>query len=176
MIKRITSPLNPEIIKGLQAGDMVSLSGLIYTARDAAHKRLTELLERNEPLPFDIRNQAVYYAGPCPAPPGKPIGSVGPTTSARMDSCAPRLIQEGLRVMIGKGPRSRQVIEAIRMYTGVYFAAVGGAGALLSLTVEHAELAAFADLGPEAVYKLNVRNMPLIVAVGCNGDTIYREG
>ena len=175
MKKRLTSPLNREIIQELHAGDMILLSGVIYTARDAAHKRISELLGRSEPLPFDFRDQTVYYAGPCPAPPGRAIGSAGPTTSARMDAYAPRLIQEGLHVMIGKGPRSPQVIEAIRKFSGLYLAAVGGAGALLSLTIEHAELAAFTDLGPEAVYRLSVRDMPLIVAVDSFGGNVYRE-
>ena len=175
MIKKITSPLSHETIKDLRAGDTVLLSGVIFTARDTAHKRISELLEHGEHLPFDIENQTVYYAGPCPAPPGRPVGSVGPTTSARMDPYAPRLISDGLRVMIGKGSRSRRVIKMICEYSGVYFAAAGGAGALLSLTVEHAELAAFADLGPEAVYKLTVRDMPLVVAVDSFGGNIYKE-
>ena len=174
-MKKIESPLSTEVINDLRAGDMVLLSGVIYTARDVAHKRVTESLARGEPPAFDIKNQTVYYAGPCPAPPGRPIGSVGPTTSKRMDPFAPYLIQRGLRVMIGKGPRDKQVIDAIREWSGVYFAAVGGAGALLSLTVESAELAAFADLGPEAVYKLTVRDMPLVVACDRYGGNIYQE-
>ena len=173
MTKKITSPLAPETIMDLKAGDIIALSGVIYTARDAAHKRLTGLIERGEHLPFDIRGQTVYYAGPCPAPPGRPIGSVGPTTSARMDVYAPLLMREGFRVMIGKGLRNPSVIEAIRGYSGVYFAAVGGAGALLSLTVESVETGAFSDLGPEAVYKLTVREMPLVTAIDCNGGNIY---
>ena len=174
-LKKITAPLPPEVIKALKAGERVLLSGAIYTARDAAHKRMTELLDRGKPLPFDIRGQAVYYAGPCPAPPGRAIGSVGPTTSGRMDAYAPRLIREGLRVMIGKGPRNGPVIDAIRLYGGVYLAAVGGAGALLSLCVERAELIAFEDLGAEAVYKLTVRDMPLVVAIDCHGGNIYEK-
>ena len=173
--RRIASPLNTETIKELRAGDEVLLSGVIYTARDAAHKRIMELLAAGKALPFDIRNQTVYYAGPCPAPPGRAIGSVGPTTSARMDVYAPRLIAQGLRVMIGKGNRGPQVIDALREHGGVYFAAVGGAGALLSLAVERAELAAFADLGPEAVYKLTVCDMPLVTAIDSRGGTIYKE-
>ena len=161
--------------KDLRAGDSVLLSGVIYTARDAAHKRMIELLDNNKPLPFDVRGQAVYYAGPCPAPPGKVIGSVGPTTSLRMDSYSPRLIQEGLRVMIGKGPRSEPVIKAIQKYKGLYLSAVGGAGALLSLCVERVELIAFEDLGPEAVYRLTVRDMPLVVAVDGTGGNIYQN-
>ena len=173
MKKQLTSPLSPDVIQSLHAGETVLLSGVIYTARDAAHKRMIEMLKRGETLPLDIKGQTVYYAGPCPAPPGRPIGSIGPTTSSRMDAYAPLLIKEGLRVMIGKGPRSPQVIEAIREHNGVYFAAAGGAGALLSLTVERAELTAFADLGTEAIYKLTVRDMSLIVAVDCCGDSVY---
>jgi fumarate hydratase subunit beta len=169
----ITSPLSSETIKNLCTGDQVLLSGTIYTGRDAAHKRMIEMLCSNEPLPFDIRGQTIYYAGPCPAPPGRVIGSVGPTTSKRMDTYAPRLIQEGLNVMIGKGSRSKPVIDAICQYSGVYLSAVGGAGALLSLCVEHSELIAFEDLGTEAIYRLTVRKMPLIVAIDCKGTNIY---
>ncbi|MCL2099603.1 MAG: FumA C-terminus/TtdB family hydratase beta subunit [Oscillospiraceae bacterium] len=158
----------------LTAGECVLLSGEIYTGRDAAHKRMTDMLENGAELPFDICGQAIYYAGPCPAPPGRVIGSIGPTTSKRMDIYSPKLIQAGLRVMIGKGKRSAAVTEAIREYSGVYFAAVGGAGALLSRCVERAELIAFEDLGPEAVYKLTVRDMPLVVAIDCKGGNIYK--
>ena len=171
----ITSPLKTETIKTLHIGDSVLLSGVIYTGRDAAHKRMTELLENNKPLPFDVRGQAIYYTGSCPAPPGKVIGSAGPTTSSRMDAYTSRLIQEGLRVMIGKGTRSEPVIDAIRKHTGLYLAAIGGAGALLSLCVESAALVAFEDLGPEAIYRLVVKNMPLVVAVDCEGNNIYRQ-
>jgi fumarate hydratase subunit beta len=170
---KITSPLSSETIKNLHAGDQVLLSGIIFTGRDAAHKRMIELLSNNSPLPFDVRGQTIYYAGPCPAPPGRVIGSVGPTTSLRMDSYAPRLIQEGLSVMIGKGSRSKPVIDSIRQYSGLYLSAVGGAGALLSLCVENVELIAFKDLGTEAIYKLTVRDMPLVVAIDCNGSNIY---
>jgi fumarate hydratase subunit beta len=170
---KITSPLSIETIKNLHAGEQVLLTGTIFTGRDAAHKRMIELLNRNEPLPFDVRGQAIYYAGPCPAPPGRVIGSVGPTTSTRMDAYAPRLIQEGLSVMIGKGPRSKPVIDAIRQFSGLYLSAIGGAGALLSLCVERSELIAFEDLGTEAIYKLTVHEMPLIVAIDCNSGNIY---
>ena len=171
---QISTPLSSETIKKLHVGDCVLLSGVIFTGRDAAHKRMDELLTANSPLPFDVRDQAIYYMGPCPASPGRVIGSAGPTTSSRMDSYAPRLIQEGLRVMIGKGPRNEAVINAIKERTGIYLAAVGGAGALISLCVEQAELVAFEDLGPEAIYKLTVRDMPLVVAVDCMGNTIYK--
>jgi len=164
MGEKLLMPLSAEKIKSLSVGDIVSLSGVIYTGRDAAHKRLIELLDKKEPLPFDFHNQAIYYAGPCPAPPNKIIGSVGPTTSGRMDVYAPRLIQEGLRIMIGKGERSAAVTEAIREHGGLYLAAVGGAGALLSLCVKQAEPIAFHDLGTEAIYRLTVEDMPLVVA------------
>ncbi|MDR0316379.1 MAG: Fe-S-containing hydro-lyase [Treponema sp.] len=170
---KITSPLSTEMIQNLHAGEQILLSGVIFTGRDAAHKRMIELLAANKPLPFDVSGQAIYYAGPCPAPPTRVIGSVGPTTSLRMDAYAPRLIQEGLRVMIGKGERSKPVIDAIRQYSGVYLSAVGGAGALLSLCVERAELIAFGDLGTEAIYRLTVSDMPLVVAIDCNGNNIY---
>ncbi|MCL2069756.1 MAG: FumA C-terminus/TtdB family hydratase beta subunit [Treponema sp.] len=174
-MKSIQSPLSKEIIKGLRAGDRVLLSGIIYTGRDAAHKRMTEMLASSLALPFDLEGQAIYYAGPCPAPPGRVIGSIGPTTSSRMDAYSPRLIKEGLCVMIGKGPRSRPVIDSIIENTGVYFAAVGGAGALLSLCVKQASLAAFEDLGTEAIYRLVVQDMPLVVAVDCFGSSVYKE-
>ena len=170
---KVSAPFTTERIKSLKAGDRVLLSGAIYTGRDAAHKRMDELLDAEKPLPFDLHGQVIYYTGPCPKPPGRAIGSVGPTTSSRMDAYAPRLIGEGLRVMIGKGNRSEAVIHAIKAYTGVYLAAIGGAGALLSLCVEQAELVAFENLGPEAIYKLTVRDMPLIVAIDCEGNNIY---
>jgi len=172
---KITTPFSNESIKTLSAGDYVLLSGVVYTGRDAAHKRLTDLLDRSEPLPFDVKGQAIYYTGPCPAPPGRAIGSAGPTTSLRMDAYAPRLIREGLRVMIGKGARSNAVAEAIQKYTGVYLSAIGGLGALTALCVEHAEMVAFEDLGPEAIYKLIVRDMPLVVAIDCNGGSIFKN-
>ena len=170
---KITSPIPEETVKNLRSGERLLLSGTIFTARDAAHKRLIELLDANMPLPLDFSGQTVYYAGPCPAPPGRAIGSAGPTTSMRMDAYAPRLIGEGLRVMIGKGERSDAVISAIRRYSGAYLAAVGGAGALLSLCVEKAEPVAFEDLGPEAIYRLYVRDMPLVAAIDCSGGNIY---
>jgi fumarate hydratase subunit beta len=175
MTKIIETPWSDEVIKSLKAGDFVYLSGVIYTGRDAAHKRMIELLSAGEPLPFDVGGQVIYYTGPCPAPPGRVIGSVGPTTSKRMDAYSPELIKAGLRVMIGKGLRSPEVIDAIKKYTGVYLAAAGGAGALLSLCVKKAELIAFEDLGTEAVYKLTVRDMPLVVACDCAGGNIYER-
>ena len=174
-MKKITAPLSEEVVKNLRMGDQVLLSGGIYTGRDAAHKRLIELLAEGKPLPFDLSGQAIYYTGPCPAPPGRAVGSVGPTTSQRMDPYAPRLIQEGLRVMIGKGNRSDSVIKAIRTFSGVYFAATGGVGALMALCVERAEIVAFNDLGPEAIYRLAIRDMPLTVAIDCAGGNIYER-
>jgi len=165
----LRTPFNDEIITALGVGERVLLSGVIYTARDAAHRRMVELLDAGKPLPFDVCGQVVYYAGPCPAPPGRVIGSVGPTTSRRMDEYAPRLIREGLRVMIGKGSRSQSVIDAIREHKGLYLAGVGGTGALMALCVEQAEVIAFENLGPEAIYKLKVREMPLVVAIDSEG-------
>ena len=172
---QISTPFSDETIKSLKMGDSVLLSGIIYTGRDAAHKRLIDLLDENKPLPFDVQGQAIYYAGPCPAPPGKVIGSVGPTTSQRMDSYSPRLIEQGLKVMIGKGSRSLPVIEAMRKFTGLYLAAVGGAGALLALCVKSARLITFEDLGTEAIYELNVCDMPLVVAIDNEGRNIYQR-
>ena len=174
-MKRILSPLSLEIIKSLRAGERLLLSGIIYTGRDAAHKRMTEMLNSGHVLPFDVDGQAIYYAGPCPAPPGRIIGSMGPTTSSRMDAYSPQLIKEGLRVMIGKGPRNQRVIDSISEHSGVYFAAIGGAGALLSLCVKQVQLVAFEELGTEAVFKLIVEDMPLVVGVDCFGGTVYKS-
>ena len=171
----ITTPFTDEIIKSLNVGDIVMLSGVIYTGRDAAHKRMIELLETSQPLPFDPHGQAIYYTGPCPAPPEKVIGSAGPTTSMRMDAYSPRLMGAGLRVMIGKGARSEAVIEAIMKYKGLYLSAVGGTGALLAQCVEEARVVAFVDLGTEAIYRFVVKDMPLIVAIDSKGQSIYRQ-
>ena len=172
-ITKITTPLTQEVIQELKVGQEILLSGNIYTGRDAAHKRMTELLEKGQPLPIDVNGQAIYYAGPCPAPKGKVIGSVGPTTSGRMDVYSPRLIKTGLKIMIGKGDRAKPVIDAIKEHTGLYLAAVGGAGALISLCVEESEAVAFEDLGPEAIYRLKVKNLPLVVAIDYKGGNIY---
>ena len=150
--------------------------GTIYTARDAAHKRLCEMLDAGEPMPFNFEGQAVYYAGPCPAKPGQPIGSVGPTTGGRMDAYSPRLIQQGLRVMIGKGSRSEEVIDALKKYTGVYFAAIGGAAALMAKAVKEAEVIAFDELGTEAIRRLRVEELPVIVAIDHEGNDMYKLG
>lgn len=178
MVKKtvLQAPFTDETIRSLKAGDMVYISGTIYTARDAAHKRLFEMLQRGEPMPFDFAGQAVYYAGPAPAKPGKPIGSVGPTTAGRMDAYSPRLIHEGLKVMIGKGLRSAEVVDAIKTHTGVFFAAIGGAAALMARCVDSAEVIAFDDLGTEAIRRLHVTELPVIVAVDCEGNNVYEIG
>lgn len=176
MSKRIYAPLLAQELETLRAGDSVLLSGTIYTGRDAAHKRLCALVEKGEPLPFDIRNQVIYYAGPCPAKPGDAIGSCGPTTSYRMDAYAPTLCDLGLIGMIGKGQRSPAVIDAIRRNGGVYFAATGGAGALIAGSVKAARVIAFEDLGTEAIRELQVEDLPLIVAIDAKGGNLYEEG
>ena len=176
MSRRIHAPLLAKELETLRAGDSVLLSGTIYTGRDAAHKRLCALVEKGEPLPFDIRNQVIYYAGPCPAKPGDAIGSCGPTTSYRMDAYAPTLCDLGLIGMIGKGQRSPAVIDAIRRNGGVYFAATGGAGALIAGSVKAARVIAFEDLGTEAIRELQVEDLPLIVAIDSEGGNLYEEG
>ncbi|HOP86114.1 MAG TPA: Fe-S-containing hydro-lyase [Syntrophorhabdaceae bacterium] len=175
-IKIITTPLDDEVIKGLRAGDKVFLTGFIYTARDAAHKRFIDAIERNEPLPIDLNGQIIYYCGPSPAPPGKVIGACGPTTSSRMDAYSPRLLSLGLKGMIGKGKRSQAVREAITKYNAVYFGATGGAGALLSKSVVSSEVIAYEDLGPEAIVKLGVDKMPLFVINDIYGNDLYEMG
>lgn len=172
----ITPPFTDEVIKGLKAGDMVYISGVVYTARDAAHKRMCEYLDEGKPMPFEFDGAAIYYAGPCPPKPGKPIGSVGPTTSGRMDLYSPRLIEQGLKVMIGKGFRSPEVIDSIVQHNGVYFAAIGGAAALMGKCVESAEVIAYDELGTEAVRKLVVKELPVIVAIDSRGKNMYEEG
>jgi fumarate hydratase subunit beta len=176
MAKIINTPLTPELINDLMAGDRVFLNGIIYTGRDAAHKRLAELIEKGEELPMDIMNQTIYYVGPCPAKPGQVIGSAGPTTSGRMDSYAPLLMEHGLKGMIGKGIRNQQVVDSIIKYNAVYFAAIGGAGALLSEAIKEADVIAFPDLGAEAIYKLRVENFPVIVIIDNKGNDLYKLG
>lgn len=172
----LQTPLTVEKIKQLHAGDEVSLSGIIYTGRDAAHKRLIALLDEGKPLPFEIEDQTIFYVGPTPSKPGMAFGSGGPTTSGRMDAYSPRLIALGLRAMIGKGYRSRQVKDAIVSNSGVYFGAIGGAGAMMSSCVEECEIIAFEDLGPEAIRKLKVKNMPLVVVIDSQGNDLYEIG
>ena len=171
----LTTPLDGNSVKSLKTGDMVYISGTIYTARDAAHKKLAELIDEGGEMPFDFEGAIVFYAGPCPAKPGRPIGSVGPTTSGRMDLYSPKLIDKGLKYMIGKGLRSNEVVDAIVRSSGVYFAAIGGAAALMAKCVESAEVIAFDELGTEAVRRLVVKDMPVIVAIDSTGNDIYKQ-
>lgn len=174
-MKKITLPLTNEVIETLKAGESVLLSGNILTGRDCAHKRIFEYLDRGEKLSFPIEGQTLYYAGPCPAPAGKACGSCGPTTSARMDAFTPRLLKLGLKGMIGKGERSDEVCQSIVENHAVYFAAVGGAGALYGNSIKKSELVAFPDLLSEAVYRFEIKDFPCIVAIDCHGGNIYRR-
>ena len=171
----LTTPLDEKTVRNLKAGDRVLLSGVIWTGRDQAHKRLVALLDEKKPLPCELKDQAIYFVGPCPAMPGKPIGSAGPTTSGRMDAYSPRLIADcQLRGMIGKGNRGPAVVEAMKTYGAVYFAATGGAAALIAKCVKKCDLIAFPDLGPEAIYRLEVEDFPLVVAIDAAGVSLYR--
>lgn len=174
-MKKIRLPLTEEEISGLKAGEGVLLSGTILTGRDCAHKRICEYLDRGENLPFDFKGETIYYAGPCPAPEGKACGSCGPTTSARMDAFAPRLLDLGLKGMIGKGERSGEVERSIVKNHAVYFVAIGGAGALYGSAVKKSELVAFEDLLSEAVYRFEIEDFPCVVAIDCNGGNIYKK-
>ena len=165
MERHITLPLTREEARTIKSGEQLLLSGVIYTARDAAHKRLCELVEKGEPLPFDVKNATIYYVGPTPAKPGQVIGSAGPTTSYRMDAYSPTLIREGETGMIGKGKRNAEVIDAMKKYGAVYFAAIGGAGALLSSCIKKAEIIAYEDLGAEALRRLEVENFPVVAVI-----------
>lgn len=169
-------PLSREDVEPLRSGDVVRLHGVLYTARDAAHARMKQALERGEPLPFDPEGQVVYYTGPAPAKPGHPIGPAGPTTASRMDPYAPLLIERGLRGMVGKGVRSREVVEAMRRHGCVYFGAVEGTAALLAKCVREAEVVAYEDLGAEAVRRLLVEDFPAVVINDLHGGDLYREG
>ena len=173
---RIDSSLIAEVSPTLRCGDRVLLSGTVYTARDAAHKRIAAMIENGEKLPFELEGACVYYAGPTPAPPGLPIGSCGPTTSSRMDPYAPLLLDKGLACMIGKGPRNADVVDAIARNNAVYLCAIGGAGALLAKCIKSAELIAFEDLGAEALRKLYVEDMPLVVIIDSEGNNLYEDG
>lgn len=175
-IRRITTPLGDDVIEALKAGEKILISGYIYTARDVAHKRFIDTLNEGNELPFDIKNQVIYYCGPSPASPGKVIGACGPTTSSRMDLYAPELLSLGLKGMIGKGKRSQSVKDAITQYRAIYFGATGGAGALLSKSVVSSEIIAYEELGPEAVRKLGVKNMPLFVINDIYGNDLYETG
>ena len=176
MEKKITLPLTRELARTLKAGDSVLLTGTIYTSRDAGHKRMCEALARGEELPFDPADATIYYVGPTPARPGQVIGSAGPTTSGRMDAYAPTLMRAGARGMIGKGARLPEVVEAMKECDGVYFGAIGGAGALLAKCIKRAELIAYEDLGAEALRKLYVEDMPLVVIIDCEGNNLYKSG
>ncbi len=169
----VNTPITKDAARKLKTGDMVYITGTIYTSRDAGHKRMVEMLDSNEPLPIELDGQVVYYAGPCPNKPDQVIGSVGPTTSGRMDAYSPRMISEGLLYMIGKGKRNEDVINAIKEYGGVYFVAIGGAGALISQCVKSVEVVAFDDLGTEALRKLEVVDFPVIVGIDTTGNDIY---
>ncbi|MCI8559549.1 MAG: Fe-S-containing hydro-lyase [Dorea sp.] len=174
--RKITLPLTEELAKTLHAGDSVLVTGTIYTSRDAGHKRMCESLEKGEEIPFDPKDATIYYVGPTPAKPGKVIGSAGPTTSGRMDAYAPTMMSVGARGMIGKGARLPEVVEAMKKYSGVYFGAIGGAGALLAKCIKKAELIAFEDLGAEALRKLYVEDMPLVVIIDSEGNNLYESG
>ena len=172
----LTTPISDETIETLKSGDIVYLSGIIYTARDAAHKRLVDLLDAGKELPFDVKGAVIYFVGPTPPKPGDPIGSAGPTTSYRMDSYSPRLIAEGLKGMIGKGKRNKEVTDACQKHKAVYFGATGGAGALLGKQIKSAEIIAYEELGPEAVRKLEVVDFPVTVVNDAYGNDLYKTG
>lgn len=173
MERHINVPFDADIVKELKAGDYVYLTGTIYTARDAAHKRMYEALQNGEALPFDIEGNVIYYMGPSPAREGRPIGSAGPTTASRMDKYTPALLELGMRGMIGKGRRTEEVRESMMKNQAVYFAAVGGAGALLSKSILQAEVIAYEDLGTEAIRKLEIKDFPVIVVMDCEGNNLY---
>jgi len=173
---KLKTPLSDADVEQLKAGDIVYLTGTIYTARDAAHKRLVDLINEGKELPFDLKGAVIYFVGPTPPKPGEPIGSAGPTTSYRMDSYSPILIEYGLKGMIGKGKRNQAVREACNKYKAVYFGATGGAGALLSQRIKEAEVIAYPELGPEAVRKLEVEDFPVVVVNDCHGNDLYEQG
>ncbi len=173
---RLKTPLTDTDVEKLKAGDKVLITGVIYTGRDAAHKRLFDLLKEGKPLPVDLKGQIIYYVGPAPAKPGYAIGSAGPTTSGRMDAYSPKLMEIGLKGMIGKGMRKKEVIEAMKKYKAVYLAATGGAGALLAKSVKKAQIVAYEDLGPEAINRLEVVDFPAIVVNDTKGNDLYQQG
>ena len=175
-VKRITTPLTKEMSRSLKAGDSVLITGTIYSARDAAHKVMTEALARGEKLPVDFTNEIVYYLGPTPAKPGDPIGSAGPTTAGRMDAYTPQMIEQGLTGIIAKGYRSQAVIDSMMKNSTVYMVAIGGAGALIAKSIKAYEVLAYPELGPEALAKLTVEDFPAIVAIDCEGNNYYEEG
>ena len=173
---KLTTPLSDEDVSKLKSGDIVYLSGVMYTARDAAHKRLVDLILSGEELPFDVKGTVIYYVGPTPPKPGNPIGSAGPTTSYRMDPYAPILIEHGLKGMIGKGKRNEAVKEACKKYKAVYFGATGGAAALIAKAIKKAEVIAYPELGPEAVRRIEVEDFPVVVVNDTYGNDLYEEG
>ena len=173
---RLKTPLTNADVEKLKAGDKVFINGVIYTGRDAAHKRLVDLLQEGKPLPVDLKGQVIYYVGPAPAKPGQPIGPAGPTTSGRMDAYSPKLMEIGLKGMIGKGMRKKEVVEAMKKYKAVYFAATGGAGALLAKAIKKADVVAYEDLGPEAITRLEVVDFPVIVVNDTQGNDLYQQG
>jgi fumarate hydratase subunit beta len=176
MERAITPPLTDQIIESLHTGDRLLVTGTIFAARDAAHKRLVELIDKGQPLPIDLTGQIVYFVGPTPGRPGQVIGSAGPTTSGRMDAYSPKLLDRGLKGMIGKGLRSEAVREALKRHKAVYLAATGGAGALLAQRIVAAEVVAYDDLGPEAIRKLEVKDFPVVVVNDMYGGDLYAEG
>ena len=175
-IIKLTTPLKNEDIEKLKIGDKVLITGVIYTGRDAAHKRLLDLVKEGKPLPFDVKGQIIYYVGPSPSKPGDPIGSAGPTTSYRMDAYSPKLIELGLKGMVGKGNRAQPVIEAMKKHKAVYFGATGGAGALIAKSIKKADIIAYEDLGPEAIRRMEVVDFPVIVINDVKGNDLYEEG
>jgi len=174
--KRIEAPLSDRDVLAMKAGDNLLVNGVIFTARDAAHKKLIELMEKGEPLPLDLQGQIIYYVGPTPAKPGQVIGSAGPTTSGRMDAYTPQMLAHGMKACIGKGLRNQAVKDALQQYKGVYLAAVGGAGALLSKKIKKCEVVAYPELGPEAIHRLEVEDFPVTVVNDAHGGDVYVEG
>lgn len=174
--KNLTTPLNESDIADLHSGDNVNITGYIFTARDAAHKKMVDLIEKGQKLPFDPAGQVIYFAGPAPTPPGRVIGSAGPTTSGRMNKYSPIMLSAGLKGMIGKGEMGNEVAEALKRYKGVYFVATGGAGALIAKRITEVEIVAYEELGPEAIRRLKVVDFPVIVAQDCHGGNIFIEG
>lgn len=172
----LMTPMTPEMVDSLEAGQEVRLTGVIHTARDQAHKRLCELLGLGRPLPIELKGAVIYFAGPTPTPPGKAVGSAGPTTAGRMDAFSPSLIEAGLSAMIGKGTRSPEVIEAMKTHGAVYFAATGGAGALIAKCIKTSTCVAYPELGPEAIYRMEVEDFPLVVAIDRRGRNLYETG
>ena len=176
MEKHVQLPITRETARTIRSGESCLLSGVIYTARDAAHKRLCELLKEGKPLPFDVKDATIYYVGPTPSKPGHVIGSAGPTTSYRMDAYSPAMIEAGETGMIGKGKRGPAVVDAMKRFGAVYFAAIGGAGALLSSCIKKAEIVAYEDLGAEAVRRLEVENLPVVCVIDSEGNNLYETG